>query len=300
MTAALSLLLAATALAQENLGPLAATALDRGRDFKERVMAISRLSLSRDPAALAPLKRLLLDVAESDEIRSAAAAGVPSIDVSRQAQRACLCAALVQKDLPRQTRDAVLVSVSDLGCDQAENLERIIKQSGSRPDAGQERTALYALKALGRSYSRQSARVLLAFLRYYDPGSRQKNAVLAALLIKGRELSFIFPPAAAEVSDALLAESSYPANAVLALRLLSAIAEPSAASTLLRFLKNRDAEVVTEAAEALASLKEPKTKSRLEHILAHIHEDPRFSPLPGRPDPKLLAQRLEAALKQLQ
>src|SRR3989338_4943135 len=239
------------------------TALDHNADFKTRVMAISKMSLSRDPGALGPLKRLLLDEGESDEIRSTAAAGIPSLDVSRQAQRQPLCAALRQKALPRQTRDAALVAVSNLGCDDSADLERIAGQFGSRPAAGHRRAIGYAVQALGQSHFQQSSHALLRFLTYFDPGSDEKTVVLAALLHKGKELMFLDPPTAADIRATLLMESRYPANATLALRLLAATEDRGAASLILRFLKNKDAEIATEAAETLADLRISRAKTKI-------------------------------------
>jgi HEAT repeat protein len=96
--------------------------------------------------------------------------------------------------------------------------------------------------------------------------------------------------------EALQSESDAPDNAIAAAHLLDSFQDPAAIPVLLRFLRNRDPEVVAVCAESLAGLKAKEAREPLTQLLAKVPQDPRFAPMRGRPDPRDLVARIEKAL----
>jgi HEAT repeat protein len=281
------------------VAPLERALFEPGRPVKARLYALSFLGLTHDPLALPPLRRLLLDPAAPAALRSAAAADLPSLDVSRQRVREALCAALSQEDLPEEAARQALSETARLGCDETAVLEGWARRNGLRPEGPQARAAELAVAGLGRSRPIEAARALVRLLAFYPAGSRLKPPVLRALWEKRQDLPALKAEASGALGGVIRAESRHPETVAAAVPVLASLADPKDVPLLRRLLENSDAEVVTAAAEALAQLQVFPARDDIARILARVHEDRRFTPLPGRPDPRVLIARLQAALRRL-
>jgi HEAT repeat protein len=274
--------------------PLAAILGDSKRSLKTRLWALSFLALIHDPSALDPLKNTLYDPAASMLLRADAASAIPNVEISASAQSLALCQAL-SLDLPQEALRQTLFGLSRLGCDDAAALETRAKQFGARPKSEDADTAGLAIDALGRSHPVEAARALWRVFAFFPPGSYGRLKSLEALLLQRDSLLVFEPEAFHSASDALYSESNTPPNAVQAAKLLASLDDPKAVPVLLRFLKNKDAEVATTAAEGLAHLKAAAAQKPVEKLLAGVLDDPRFAPIPGRTDPGELMERLQRA-----
>lgn len=105
--------------------------------------------------------------------------------------------------------------------------------------------------------------------------------------------------AAASIRAAAAEEFHADRSALAAIRLVTMLRDPKASSLLLTFLRHPDAAVVVAAADALAELRCEEAREPLQKLLKRIHEDPRFAPLPGRPDPAKAAYQIRSALGKL-
>jgi HEAT repeat protein len=276
--------------------PLAAILTDNKRSLKTRLWALSFLALTHDPTALDPLKSILNDATASELLRADAASAIPNLEISADAQRGALCQAL-SLDLPTPTLRETLFGLSRLGCDDAAALEARAKQFGARPKSEEAEMIRLAVEALGLSHPVEAARALWRVFTFFPAGTPQRLACLDALLLQRDAQQSFEPVAENSASDALYSESNTPENAAAAARLLANFDDPKAVPVLLRFLKNKDAEVATTAAEGLVRLKAQEGRKPVEKLLAGVLDDPRFAPLPGRPDPGALMERLEKAVE---
>ena len=281
------------------VAPLAAIIADRSRPVKARLYALSFLGLTHDPLALPPLKGLLLDPEAPASLRNAAAASLPLLDVSRQSVRTALCAALARTDLPEEAVSSGLLTVSQLGCDETNTLENRAKSAGLRPQGRPAQDAAWAVAGLGQSRPLSATRALVRLLRFYPAGSVLRPAVLRALESKKRDMPALRDDAAAALATVLESESNRPDILAAALPMLAGLRDTGRAPLLRRFLGHPDAEVATAAAEALAQMQVFAAREDLRRILAGVHDDPRFAPAPGRPDPLRLIERIQAAEKKL-
>lgn len=281
------------------VAPLERVASDPGRPAKARLYALSFMSLTRDPLALPPLRRLLLDPAAPASLRSAAAEGLPSLGVSRPSLRAALCAALAQEDLPEETARAALREASRLGCDDASVLEARARSAGLRPEGPAARTAELAAAGLGRSLPVEAARALVRLLEFYPAGSPLKTPVLRALWEKRRDLPALRTEAVGALTGAIRSESGRPEAIAAAVPVLASLGDPGQVPLLRRLLSYPDAEAAVAAAEALAAMQVFPAREDIAKILARVHEDERFAPRPGRPEPRALIERLQEAQKRL-
>jgi HEAT repeat protein len=281
------------------VAPLARILEERERPLKARLYALSFLAMTHDPLALPPLTRLLLDEQEPESLRSAAASDLGSLGVSRQAQRAALCAALAQEALPEAVARQVLPEAARLGCDDTAVLEGWARRGGLRPEGARARQAELAVAALGNSRPIEAARALVRLLAFYPAGSAMKPLVMHSLWQKRRDLPALRTQASAALGRTIRAESGHPPIVAAALPVLAAVGSPDDVPLLRRLLGHPDAEVVTAAAEALAELQFFPARDDISAILARIDKDPRFAPAAGRPDPLALISRLQAAQSRL-
>jgi len=281
------------------VAPLERILADPGRPVKLRLYALSFLGLTHDPLALPPLRRLLLDPAAPAALRSAAAADLPPLNVSRQRVRETLCAALAQEGLPEEVARPALNETAQLGCDETAVLEGWARRGGLRPAGPPARAAELAAAGLGRSRPIEAARALVRLLAFYPAGSPLKPPVLRALWEKRRDLPALKSAAAAALAGSILSESGHPGTMAAAVPVLASLGDPKDVPLLRRLLEYGDAEVVTVAAEALAQLQVFPARDDISRILARVHEDRRFAPLPGRPAPATLIARLQAAQRRL-
>jgi hypothetical protein len=279
--------------------PLERVMSDPGRPVKARLYALSFMSLTHDPLALPPLRRLLLDPGSPASLRAAAAAGLPGLGISRPSLRAALCAVLAQEDLPDEVAGAALLEASRLGCDDAAMLEARARRSGLRPKGAAARAAGLAVAGLGNSHPIEAARALVRLLGFYPAGSPLKTEVLAALREKRRDLPALREQAAGALTAAIRSESSRPQSVAAATALLASLKDERHVPLLRRLLSYPDAETATAAAEALAGLQVFPAREDILLLLARVHEDRRFAPRPGRPEPRVLIERLQAAARRL-
>ncbi|MBI3551171.1 MAG: HEAT repeat domain-containing protein [Elusimicrobia bacterium] len=286
------------ALGGEAVAPLSGIAGDAKRSEKTRLWALSFLALTRDPGSLNPLKSALYDAKTPPLLRAEAAAAVPGLDLGSAAKRGVLCDAL-KLELPPDALRQTLFALSRLGCDETSGLETRALEYGSTPSAKQAPLVGYAAAALGVSKPVGAARTLWRLFDFFAKRSPQRLAVLQALLAQRENQRVFEKEALGRAQDALLSESEAPANAIAAARLLASFDDEAAAPLLLRFLKNKDAEVVAECAEALARLKANEAKAPLRKILDEVASDPRFAPIPGKPEPRELVSRIQKALDSL-
>ena len=164
------------------VAPLERILADPGRPVKLRLYALSFLGLTHDPLALPVLQKLLLDPEAPAQLRSAAASGLPSLDVSRRSVRTPLCAALAQETLPAETALAALREASRLGCDDPAVLEGWARRGGPRPEGRGARAAAFAVAGLGGSDTFAASRSLTGLRDFYPAGSAMRPLVLRELL----------------------------------------------------------------------------------------------------------------------
>jgi HEAT repeat protein len=281
------------------VAPLERILADRSRPVKERLYALAFLGLTHDPLALPPLKRLLLDPEAPAPLRCAAASDLTALDVSRQSVRTALCAALSQPALPEDVAQPALLDAAPLGCDDPAALEGWARRGGLRPEAARAHEAELAVSGLGNSRPIAAARALVRLLDFFPAGSSMKPLVLHALWQKRRDLPAFKAAASAALSRTIREESGHPSIISAAVPVLAAVGSSDDVPLLRRLLAHPDAEVLTVAAEALAELQFFPARDDIAAILAHIHDDPRFAPAAGRPDPLALIPRLQAAQRRL-
>lgn len=278
---------------------LAAAVSERKRPAKVRLFAVSFLALIRDPAAFAPLEDILLDPEQDPGVRALAAQSLPGQGASDAAVSAALCAAIAQKDLPREVLDDVMLALSRYGCADPSALARLARSFGPRPAGKDLAVSAAALAALGRSRGNPSAKELLELVSYFPARGEARAAAISALHARRAELAaWLSPEALPVVAEALRSESDRWDTMLTLIRLAVALG-PDAAPALSRLTDHPDAEVLAEAAEALAVFKRVEALPALEAAVAGAMRDPRFSPKEGRPDPALLLARLEKAVDAL-
>lgn len=274
---------------------LAAAASDRGRPEKVRLYAASFLALIRDPAAFPPLEDILLDREQAASVRALAAQSLPGQGAPDASVSKALCSALAQEDLPREVLAEALPALSRLGCPEPAALERLARAFGPRPGKRDLLLVKAAITALGRSRGAASGKVLLGLVSHFPALGEPRAAAILAVDARRAELStWLAPETLPVVAEALRSESARWDTMIPLIHAASALG-PEAAPALSRLTKHPDAEVLAEAAEALAALKRVEALGALESVVAGAMNDPRFSPREGRPDPALLLARLEKA-----
>lgn len=279
--------------------PLGAAAREAARPPKSRLIAVSFLGLLADPAAFRPLEAVLRDEAQEPYVRAAAAQSLPGQGLDAKTTSKALCSALVPMP-PREVEDAVLVAVAPFGCAEADGLAAAARAFGPRPAGRDLGTARKALEALGRSRGGSTARALLDLVVYFPAGGDARAAAILALDARRAELAaWREADAAPVVEDALRTETSRPDVMVPLVRLAAAMG-PRLAPSLERLSRHADAEVLVEAAEALAAQGRVKALPALKDAVAGAMTDPRFSPKEGRPDPAVLLSRLDKAVAALE
>ncbi len=210
-----------------------------------------------------------------------------------------LCSALAQEDLPREVLSEALLSLSRLGCPDPAALTRIARSFGPRPDEKDLVLLNASIAALGRSRGAASGKALIGLIAHFPPQGEPRAAAIAALAARRAEIStWLAPEALPVVAEALRSESARWDTMIPLIHLASALGH-EAVPALTRLTKHPDAEVLAEAAEALAALKRIETIPALDSVVAGALNDPRFSPKEGRPDPAALLARLEKAVAAL-
>lgn len=278
---------------------LGAAVSDLKRPEKVRLFAVSFLGLIRDPAAFPPLEDILLNQDLSPSLRALAAQSLPGQGAPDAAVSKALCAALAQEDLPREVLSGALLSLSRLGCADPAALTRIARAFGPRPTGKDLAIVTAAIAILGRSRGTASGKALFALIVHFPPQGEPRAAAIAALDARRAEIStWLAPEALPVVAEALRSESARWDTMIPLIHLASTLG-PEAVAPLARLAKHPDAEVLAEAAEALAALKHLESLPALDSAVAGALNDPRFSPKEGRPDPAALLARLEKAVAAL-
>jgi hypothetical protein len=283
--------------------PLAAVASDLKRPMKERLFAASFLARTGDPLAAAALEEILLDSKQDPLVRGSAAESLAALPITRATARRILTAALADPALPREVLEPVLAKAALTGLSDAETGRLVLRRLGARPEGRAREAARLAAAALGRTYGAGAVDALLDLLRWYPADSALRGDVVAALAAKRRDLlTFRRAQARPALEEALRSETAHPARMVLLSR-LGADYGPELAPALARLARHPDAEVLVEAAEGLARVKDREAARRalpeFEAVVAGALSDPRFSPKDGRPDPAALLGRLERAVAAL-
>lgn len=278
---------------------LAGYAQDRKRPAKVRLFAVTYLALTRDPAALAPLEEVLLDPEQDPIARSLAAQSLPGLRAPASAVQSALCSALDLPGLPREVAVETLIPLERLGCPSPDGLTRLIRAHGPRPEGVDLRVTLAALAVLGRSRGLESARAILAQVEYFPPLGEARAGAIRALYARRQDLSLWLKPEALPVVVSALRSESPRWDTMLPLIRTAVALGPLAAPALDRLATHPDAEVLAEAAEALAVFKRVETIPALESVVAGALHDPRFSPQDGRPDPAASLARIEKAVDAL-
>ena len=272
---------------------------DLKRPEKVRLFAVSFLGLIRDPAAFPPLEDILLNRDLSPSLRALAAQSLPGQGAPDAAVSEVLCAALAQEDLPREVLSEALLSLSRLGCPDPAALTRVARSFGPRPAGKDLLIATAAIGVLGRSRGVASAKALIGLIGHFPPQGEARAAAILALDARRAEIStWLAPEALPVVAEALRSESARWDTMIPLIHLASALG-PEAVPALARLTKHPDAEVLAEAAEALAAFKHLESLPALDAAVAGALNDPRFSPKEGRPDPAVLLARLEKAVAAL-
>lgn len=275
--------------------PLGEAAADKKRAPKSRLFAVVFLGKLHDVAAFEPLSRVLLDPEQDPEARLSAAQGVADLDAPPEAERKVLCAAIAQEDLPRPVFDESLIPLTRIGCAEAAPLERAARRFGPRPKDLDLVDVNRALAALAKTRGQEPVLRLLVLAQWFPSGTPARAAAVTALAARRNDLvTALAPQALPVVRELLRSETGEPATMLTLIPLADAFG-PEADEMLLPLASHPDAEVVAVASEALARRKVVAALPALEAVLAHPLEDPRFGPLPGRPDPAALLARIEAA-----
>lgn len=272
---------------------------DRARPWKVRAYLAGALGLIGDASAFPILKGLLADPDAPGELRAQAAQSLAGLRVSRRAVREALTTALREGDLPPLARSEALSQLSVLGSDDLGTLERIIRSAGRQAREGSLLDARKALRSLSRSTNPGAPRVLVELADYYPRGSELRDAVLDALETHPPEDPAVQERATRALLAALRQERSKSPIRLKAVRLLAAVGGPGSAQALLKILDSPNPELVAEAAEGLARREILQAKAPLAEILRGAHRDPRFSPLPTRPEPQTYVRRIRKALDQV-
>ncbi len=273
--------------------PLLAVARDGQRPPKTRLLAVSAAGLVKDPAAFLPLRALMLDASQPDALRAEAALALAGLDVSREARRQAVCAAIASPGAGRALLHEALSHARELGCDDARVLEDAAKRYGARPAPNDEPLSLLAVRGLAETFGLEAARALWRLYAFFPAGSAGREAALAALDAKRDDLRAL--PENENDALAALSEAAGTPNAVLATRLVGAIGTPRCVAALERALRDPDAEVVAEAAESLALAGDVRAGPALRKIVDGAIKDERFAQQPGKPDSAQLLSRIEAS-----
>ena len=279
------------------VAPLLALARDASKTAKTRLLAVSTAGLVRDPGAFLALRAFMLDDGQPDGLRAQAALGLAGLPVSRAARSEAFCAALDRPAAGPELRRQALLQAAELGCRDPDVLERAAKSYGDRPEPAQAELAACAVRGLGAGYGLEPARALWRLYAFFPGGSALRREALLALDRKRAALRAL-PETEHDALSALSASSGTP-DAAVAARLVGAVGTPRCVKALERALRDPDAEVVAQAAESLAQLKDKSAAPALRRILAGAIHDERFAPRPGRADPAKLLARIQAAAEAL-
>ncbi|MBI2788123.1 MAG: hypothetical protein HYX59_05520 [Elusimicrobia bacterium] len=278
---------------------LAAAVADLKRPPKVRLFAVSFLALIRDPAAFPPLEDILLNPEQDPGVRALAAQSLPGQGAPDASVSKALCAALAQKDLPREVLDDVMLSLGRYGCLEPAALVGLARSFGPRPGAKDLPVVAAALGALGRSRGSASGTARLGLMGGVPARGAARAAAIRALDARRTEVAdWLAPEALPVVAEALRSESERWDTMLPLIRLAVALG-PDAGPALSRLSSHPDAEVLAEAAEGMVLYKRVEAIPDLEAVLAGAMRDPRFSPKEGRPDPAALLSRLEKAVDAL-
>lgn len=277
---------------------LGSIASDKSRPMKVRLWAVAFMGFIDDPSVFPFVKGILEDASDHEQLRAAAADEIGALGLPPRETREVLCRVLEDPGAPEIVLSRALFQLSTLGCNDPAPLEKWARRWGPKPSPKEAPKVLRAIAALGRSPSPEAARDLLRLLDYYRQGAAQKEAVLAALVLKQKDLDAFRPEAAQSVRAALLSESQNPPAAVLALKLLSFLEDRDAAPLLLKLLDHPDCAVVAAAAQTLADLDIQEAREPLKRIIDNLLEDPRFYSAPGR-EPQKMAVQIQAAADSL-
>ena len=278
--------------------PLAGVALDLRRAAKTRFFAVTFLARLGAPACFPPLSSVFVDPGQDDESRLAAAQGLTAVDAPRDAVSRTFCAALTQPDLPRPLLDTTLIALTRGGCADPAPIERAARAYGSRPGGADLVDVRRAMEALARSRGPAPLRRLLALSLYFPSRGAARAAAVKVLETRKADLVALAPESLPVVRELIRSETSEIPSMLILTRLADAFG-PGADVLLVPLASHPDAEVLADAAEALARRKAVAALPALEAVLAGAINDPRFAPKPGRPDPAKLLARIDAAAQTL-
>lgn len=283
--------------------PLGAVAHDLKRPLKERLLAVAFLARTGDPLAAEPLSAVLRDPKQDAQVRGAAAETLAGLPISRALARRAFDPALSDPGLPREALEPAVSKVALTGFEKAETGRLLARRLGARPEGRTLEAARRCLAALGRTHGAGAVDALLDLLGWYPGDSPLRADAVSALDAKRDDLlAFRRPQARVALEELLRAESDRPRSMVALVRLARDYG-PELAPALARLSRHPDAEVLVESAEALVSLDDKDAAGLavpdFEAVAAGALNDPRFSPLDGRPDPAVLLARLEKALPKL-
>jgi len=269
------------------------------RPIKIRVYAASFLGMIKDPASLPAMKACVRDPDEDPGLRSAALLNIGSLGLPPRDLRPFLEEAADLKNPEPVVREA-FSQLSDIGCSDAKLAARAAKRHGSDPQGAEAATAAHAVLALSRCPSKDADPALLKLLRYFKKGSALRGKVLSGLTwrwlaakpvdLKPKSLS---SDDIDDITDVATQEKEVPA--LQACRLLGGLADKRATAGLVRALDRvQDPMVVAEAAQALASIGDPRAAEPLRRLHLGLPSDPRFSA--AKPlDPKPYALTIQRA-----
>lgn len=279
---------------------LASIAEDRSRLLVPRVWAVHFAADIRDPAALPALERLLLNPAEPETLRRAAAGSITKLKLRRSALASALCNALNDRTLPPSVLRECLSFLKDSGCSDPAEIPLWLRRLGPNPSGLDLESSLRLIKTLGRSSPRSAAEALLDLPPYYRIGSSPRAEVLRQLKSRRKELLALRGKALEVLRDVIDSEShSQAETALTALELLSDFKDTSSVELWMKLLRHPDPRFAVGAAEALAAMGYTRALPHVAEMHARLHQDKRFAPSETSPAPQDLARRLEMALRSL-
>lgn len=273
------------------LGPQAVSALgaalrENGRPLKLRLYCAAILGLLGDPGGFVPLRDAALDTWTDPGLRSAGLQALAGLRVGEREKRRVLDQALADTNAPAQVWREALAQLADLGTDDPSGVARAAERDDFREQDGRNAVAAVA----GSPVTGAGLRVFELLPRLAGLPAAEADALgfLAQqprLAVGPRESDVVFE----------ILRRGHGRSAALAARVASRLSALEAADELKRALRSRDPEVVAEAAEGLARLKDPKAASALQALAGQLESDRRFLARPGVDGPAYAARVFEAS-----
>jgi HEAT repeat protein len=272
------------------------------RPLNVRLYAAAFLGLIKERSAFHSLKARALDKSEDAGMRAMALSSLGSLGVPAASLRAILDKTAHPKS-PRALRREAYSQLAVIGTGNIKQTLKTAKKNGSSPtEPGKFMTAGFAVEAISRSRDAKAEDALFKLLTFFKKSSPLRSKVLVGLSRQrllhpeGRKR----PPLSLDHLN-LLSSVMFDNNAEAALtaaRLLGGLADSRATLQLVRRIKSsNDPALLAELAQSIGSIGDPRGAPAVLALADGIIKDKRFSPGPGKTDPRDFALRIQEAAK---